>query len=683
MSTQAHPHDALVLLRTEHAVVRVLAEASDEVQAYAKLLPAIGESLGWELGALWEALPETGGMRCVQTWRAPHVAADEFEQLSRNTRLKPGEGLPGRVLATRGPAWIADVRVDPNFPRALAAGRAGLHSAFCFPVRGSGGVLAAMEFFAEERREPDDVLLETVASLGHQIGQYVERRRAEQLVRESEARKSAILNAAFDCVITMNHEGRVVEVNYAAEQTFGYTANEMIGRELAELVIPPAQREAHRRGLAHYLKTGEGPVVGRRIEMTGMRHDGSEFPVELAITRPQVTGPPLFTGYLRDVTERNAAERGLRSLAEEQAALRRVATVVASEPDQQRVFAVVTEEVARLLRSETANIIRYDSETSATVMSGWSAPGVQTVPAGETVPLDSDTVATKILRSGRPERVDSYEGLTGDLVRRLRGMGFRSAVGAPIKLGGRLWGATLLSTHREHPYPRDAEERVAAFTELVAQALANAEAREQLAASRARLVLAADAERRRLERNLHDGAQQRLVGVLLSLRLAERKLASDPAQACELLERGGDELAEALEELRELAQGLHPAILTHHGLGSALQVLAARCPVPVELAAEVGEEMPEAIEAAVYYVAAETLTNVAKHANASSVRVRVSQADGRAVVEVTDDGRGGAERDGGSGLRGLADRVEALGGRLEVASPVGAGTAVRAAIPYR
>jgi PAS domain S-box-containing protein len=206
---------------------------------------------------------------------------------------------------------------------------------------------------------------------------------------------------------------------------------------------------------------------------------------------------------------------------------------------------------------------------------------------------------------------------------------------------------------------------------------------EELAASRARIVTAGDVERRRLERNLHDGAQQRLVTLSLSLRAALAKLDSDPPAARAALTDARDELAFALEELRELARGLHPAVLTDHGLRAAVEMLAGRAPVPVEIADILDERLPEPVEAAAYYLIAEALTNVTKYASASTVHVRVALTDANLVVEVSDDGIGGADPAGGSGLRGLADRVEALGGSLEVVSPAGAGTSLRAEIPVR
>jgi PAS domain S-box-containing protein len=679
MGVDAQPHDAAVLLRTEHAVARVLVEACDEATAFPRLLGAIGESLGWDVGALWRPTDEVAGaLRCVETW--PGV--EPFEQTSRSTLLAPGEGLPGRVWASRKPAWIVDVHADANFPRAPSAARAGLRTAFCFPIRGATGMLGAIEFLAGERREPDDNLLETMTSLGGRIGQCVERWRAEDRLRESNARKSAILDAAFDCIITMDADGRVVEVNQATERTFGYGASEMVGRELAELIIPPTLRQAHRRGIERYVSTGRSRMLGHPVELPAMRADGSQFPAELAITRPRLAGPPLFTGYLRDVTERRRNEQALRSLAEEQAALRRVATVVASEADQERLFAVVTEEVGRLLGAHTSNMVRYEPDQTAVVAGAWSTGDVRAVPVRTHVALDSDTVAARIVRSGRPERVDSYEGMSGSTVEMLRRLGFRSAVGAPIHLAGRLWGAVMVSTVTDKPFPTGSERRIADFAELVALALANAEAREELAASRARIVDAGDAERQRLERNLHDGAQQRLVALSLTLRLSETKVAAGDPQAPEVLRRANTELAEALTELRELARGIHPTILTDRGLTPALETLAGRSSIPVELRVTLDDRPPGPVGAAAYYIVAEALTNASKHANASRVLVRVSREDASVLVEVADDGVGGADQRGGTGVRGLRDRVEALGGTLELDSPAGVGTTLAARIPY-
>jgi len=299
------------------------------------------------------------------------------------------------------------------------------------------------------------------------------------------------------------------------------------------------------------------------------------------------------------------------------------------------------------------------------------------LPPGTRMTLDGDTAVTRVWRTGRAARMDTYDGAEGELAAQMRAYGVQAVVAAPVFLGGSLWGAVVVSSMEPEPFPSDAEQRIAYFAELAAQALANAQAREELAASRARIVAAGDAERRRLERNLHDGAQQRLVSLALMLRLAARRHPHDADLA-----RAGEELTQALQELRELARGIHPAVLTERGLEPAVRALADRAPLPVELDVSIGEQrLPGPVEAAAYYVVSEALTNVAKYADASVVRVTIDRVDGRARLVVSDDGIGGAHPDGGSGLRGLADRVESLDGRLTIDSPLGAGTTLRAELP--
>jgi PAS domain S-box-containing protein len=500
--------DRLDLQRTEHAVARILAEMDHPIDAYAAILQAIGTSLGWELGAVWEVGLDDGRLRCVRTWHVGETfGALEFQALSERLVLEPGEGLPGRVVANGKPAWVMDSNVDANFPRAEAARRAGLHAAFGFPLRSPRGVVGVMEFFTREMREPDELLLATTAMLGSQVGQFVTRRQAEEDVRANEERLRAMLEAALDAVVTMDASGRVVGWNQAAAAVFGYHASEAVGREMAELIVPESLRQRHRQGLARFLEGGRPAILDRRLELTAMRRDGTEFPVELTITKIALPGPPTFTGYLRDITDRVRAEEALQS-------------------------------------------------------------------------------------------------------------------------------------------------------------------------SRQRLIEVADEERKRIQRNLHDGAQQRLTGVLLTLG----RVREAPAQRVEMLDQAIDELAAGLQDIRELAGGLHPSVLTERGLGAALQALALAAPVPVELLALPDAPLSEPIEATAYYLVAEAVANVHKHADATSIVVRASTTVDALSIEVTDDGVGGAD-DEGSGLRGLADRVEALGGSLRVESPAGGGTRLSATIP--
>ena len=325
-------------------------------------------------------------------------------------------------------------------------------------------------------------------------------------------RYRALLQSALDCIVAMDHHGCVVEWNPAAQRTFGWSAEEATGRDMGELIVPPALRDRHREGLARYLAGGDPVVLDRRVEITAMRRDGSEFPCELTITRIVQPGDPLFVGYLRDITERHTAEADLH-------------------------------------------------------------------------------------------------------------------------------------------------------------------------ASRARIVTAADDARRRLERDLHDGAQQHLVGLAMTLRLARRKLHEDPEFVAELLDEAIGDLATATGELRELARGLHPAVLTEGGLQPALVSLAKRAGVPVTIVAAPEERLEPTVEITAYFVVAEALTNVVRYAEATQTEVRVQRTGGVLRVEVRDDGRGGASLGAGSGLRGLLDRVSAIGGTLFVESPEGVGTLLRAELP--
>jgi signal transduction histidine kinase len=370
----------------------------------------------------------------------------------------------------------------------------------------------------------------------------------------------------------------------------------------------------------------------------------------------------------------------LQPLLAEQAALRRVATMVAAGTPAAALFGRVCEELGELLEVKSTDMIRYEDERFATVVGTWTGNDTPSFPVGERIPVEGETVTAKIYRSGRPARVDDYDDVEGELAERLREFGIHSVVGAPIHVAGRLWGAVMVTSELAHAFPAGTEVRVSSFAELVTAALANVDAREQLAASRARMVEAADAARRRIERDLHDGAQQRLVSLALSLRLVESKLEPGSAAWRELA-AARSELAAALEELRELARGIHPSILTDRGLEAALGALAGRSTVPVELDLDGCGELPVSVQTSVYFVIAEALTNASKHARCDRIEVRVAVGEGRALVEVRDDGSGGASPARGSGLSGLGDRVSALGGTLEIDSPAGAGTTIRAQIP--
>ena len=389
-----------------------------------------------------------------------------------------------------------------------------------------------------------------------------------------------------------------------------------------------------------------------------------------------------FTELVATAIANADSRAALARLAEEQAALRRVATLVARGVPPEELFAVVTGEVGRLLGTHLAGMARYENDDTVTVLAAWASEGEHPLVPGPW-PLGEGDLASTVFRTGRPVRIDDYHGVPGPIAAFTREeLGVSSSVASPIVVEGRLWGTLFIhSKHTNQQLPRDTESRLTAFTELVATALANAESRAALAASRARIVAAADETRRRIERDLHDGIQQQLVSLMLQLRIAE---ATEPCEMGELraqLARTVRGLGGVLEELREISRGIHPAILSHGGLERALRVLARRSAVPVELDLRVGRPLPEPVEVAAYYAVSEALTNAAKHAHASVVQVELDAQDAVVRVAIRDDGVGGAEPAQGSGLVGLSDRIEARGGTLKLTSPAGSGTTLLIEIP--
>jgi signal transduction histidine kinase len=368
----------------------------------------------------------------------------------------------------------------------------------------------------------------------------------------------------------------------------------------------------------------------------------------------------------------------LEQLVSEHAALRRVATLVAREPSPPEVFAAVTREAGMLLGAEMTGLLRVESPEAAVMVAGWSR-GAARLPVGSRGVLDGRGLVGRILSTGRPVRLEDFDEVGGAVAAQMRRIGVRSAVAGPIVVGGRIWGALSAAWPEGVPMPVGAEDRVAEFAELVSYSIENAETREELAASRARLVEAADDQRRRVVRDLHDGAQQRLVQAVMTLQRAQSRTDLS-AELRPLVEDGLAHTRSAIDELRELAHGIHPALLTAHGLAAAVEALADRAPLPVDI--EIPEERyPRSVESAAYFVAAEALTNVAKYARASMARIMTTRTADALVLAIEDDGVGGATSVPGSGLSGLVDRVAALDGTLTVDSPPGGGTRIRAEIP--
>ena len=420
----------------------------------------------------------------------------------------------------------------------------------------------------------------------------------------------------------------------------------------------------------------------RRASAMAGRVAGGDLTVRMPETGPGEVGV-LERSFNSMADSLETSRDELRRVAEEQAALRRVATLVARGVTPPEVFGAVAAETGRVLGAETTAVARFESDGAASVAGAWDKPGTQglALPLGSRWPGQRDSLAGRVQRTGEPARLSSYD-LAGDSASAwAREHGIRSAVGSPIIVEGRLWGVIIAFYGASAPHPDNTEERLQAFTELVAMAVANTESRAQLAASRARVVAAADETRRRIERDLHDGTQQRLISLALELRAAESRVPPEQRSLVEQWSRTAQGLTEAVEELREISRGLHPAILEEGGLGPALRALARRAGLPVELTIEVRGRLPERVEIAAYYVVSEALTNAAKHARASVVEVNVGVADEVLRLLIRDDGVGGADPSRGSGLIGLSDRVEAVGGRIEITSPPGGGTSLLVTIP--
>src|SRR4051794_33752260 len=481
-----------------------------------------------------------------------------------------------------------------------------------------------------------------------------------------------------DLLCIMDPE-RLIRVNPDFEQTLGYSLDDLAGRPILDLVVPEDRDGV--RALLEQLPGSADPV---RSENRVICRDGSQRWVEWSV----VWHRGLFYAVGRDVTERRreqdelhqaqaAAESSrdrLRELAEQQAGLRRVATLVARGASPTDVFAAVADEMAGCLGVNNASVNRFDDNEVVVLALSHLDPEMENKPAiGERHTLEGDNIATRVIQAGRSARLDISELLDapGSIAVRLREMGLRSTVAVPIVVEGHVWGMAAVGSSAPEPLPGDTEARIGDFADLVATAIANAATRAELIASRARIVAAADDARRRLERDLHDGAQQRLVSLGLQTRLAE---ASVPPQLDGLksqLSHVVSGLTDISTDLQEISRGIHPAILSKGGLGPALKTLARRCPVAVSLDLKIDRHLPDSVEVGAYYIVAEALTNTAKHARASQVEVYVDSTDDNLYLSIRDDGIGGADFAKGSGLIGLNDRAEALGGRMRIESPAG------------
>jgi signal transduction histidine kinase len=697
-------------LAGEQAALRRVATLVARGTAPEEVFAAITEEAGRLLGARYASMGryDPGGTRTVlAAWSSsgPTFAVGTRETLG-------GRNVPTLVFQT-GRAVRIDDRREASGPIAEAVRELGLRAAVGVPVRVEGRLWGVMSVGSQVEPLP--------ASTEARLAGFTELAAAAIASAQArvELRGFADEQAALRQVATLvagaappeevfaavtEEAGRLLHADYAAMNR--YDPNDVRtllatwrstgptlpigsmaklgGRNVATLVFQTgraARIDDHDSGSGPIgeavrelgLRAAVGVPVKVLGELWGVMIAGSAAGPLPAGTEARLAG---FTKLAATAIGSAQARVELHGFADEQAALRRVATLVAQAASPQKVFAAVTREAGRLLRADRATMGRRDPDGTQTVVAAWDSSG-PTIPVGTRWSLGGHNLHTIIFQTRQPARIDDYAIASGPVAEAVRKFGMRAAIGVPVSAEGRLWGVMIVAS-RTGPLPAGTEARLAGFTDLAATAIANAEAQAALAASRARIVATADATRRRIERDLHDGAQQRLVSLSLDLRAAQ---ADAPPGTGEQLGQLAAGLDDVLVELREIARGLHPAVLADGGLRPALKTLARRSPIPVHLDIQVHRRLPEPVEIAAYYTVAEALTNAAKHARATTADVHVADSDGILHVRVRDDGRGGASFSHGTGLLGLNDRAEAIGGHLLLHSPPGAGTTLDVELP--
>jgi signal transduction histidine kinase len=705
----AESRAALGRLVDEQAALRrmatLVAHGVPSEEIFAAVTEEVGQLLPVTSAAMGRCDPD-GMFTTVAAWSTATVA------FPVGRRWAPGgKNVMTIVFETERPARM-DYFAGASGPVGVAAREAGYRSAVGTPIIVEGrlwGVMTAASS-AEQSLPADtearlasftDLVATAIANTESReaLGQLAEEqaalRRVATLVAQgvqSAALFSAVseevagLFASGAGVLRYDHDGPAIVFVGAAKVEIP------IGTRW-EFQEGMASAEVYRTGRAARVDSmdwseGAGPVAATARRVGVLSTVASPIVVEgrlwgaITISSPDEVLPADTEERLENFTElvataiANAESRGaLGRLAEQQAALRRVATLVAEGVPPARVFAALSEEVGLLVDAEAAVIGRLEADGRVTVLAV-SGTAVDQSLLGTEFDPEPNTVLGVVARTGRSARMDDYSEAS-DSARRL---GIRSGVAVPIVVGGAPWGVVAIGTVRER-FPDDTAQRLEEFTELAATAVANAETRSELAASRARVVAASDETRRRIERDLHDGTQQRLVSLALALRLAEANVPPELDELRAELSHTADGLAGAVEDLQEISRGIHPAILAEGGLAAALKTLARRSAVPVELDVRTDRRLPEQVEVAAYYLVSEALTNAAKHAHASVVHVDVDAEDSIIQLAIHDDGVGGADPAQGSGLIGLSDRVEALGGRIEIASPAGHGTSLLVRIP--
>ncbi len=716
MSTSAPPADPrneLHRLVEEQAALRRVATLVASGAPSAEVFSAVAQEVAQVMH-----LPMVGVYRYDSDGLMTVIAtvSDRPHVLQPGTRWPlDGQSMVAQVQRTGRPARVEDYT---DLPGALAAGarESGLNATAGAPIIVDGSVWGAMGMSSPDAPLPDhaeDRLAEFTELVATAIANSQAHDQLTQLAEEQAAlRRVATLVAAgappaevFEAVSVevaalIGADGSALK-RYEADGTVtalsswtpegGYSN---LGTHHAlEGTVSGLIFETGRPGRINY---EEAPAGGPEIARERGVHSSVGAPITVqgrlwgvlvVFTNskqplPRDTEQRLaeFAELFATAIANSEAHEQLAQLADEQAALRRVATLVAEGATPHRVFDAVQHEVVRMFNAPLSVLLRYDDAngTATLVASDDGFLG----PIGRTWSVENDDSAiARACRTGLPARSEDIRLRQGPIADVGRSVGARSAVAVPVVVDGTLWGVMAVGSRETEPLSADFERRLAKFTELLATAIANAEGRAELDASRARIVATADATRRRIERDLHDGAQQQLVGLALALRAAQATVPEELEQHRGELGRVVDGLKAAVDDLREIALGIHPAGLSEDGLAAALKRLVARSPLRVNLDCRADDRFPEPVEVTAYYVVSESMTNAAKYADIPVVDVTVAAVGDALRVEVRDDGRGGADPAKGSGLLGLRDRVEAIGGTMRLTSPPGAGTSLRVELP--
>jgi PAS domain S-box-containing protein len=704
----AASRDELHVLAEEQAALRRVATLVAQDVPSSELFGAVAREVGTLFGADFSGMLRYEGDGSVTTM-AIWAAAGEHPPVPARWDTEPGDPAM-MIVAMREATRVDDWTSVPGALAVVIRDVLGARSSVGCPIVVEGRLWGALAIHSKQsRRLPPDTesrLAQFTDLVGTAIANAESRARADRLAQEQAALRrvatlvaqgmpsDALFSAVCDEVEALAGSDGSVVLRFEADGTVTLmgvrTGRHPVGTRL-ELDPDFIVAEVHRTRRAARFDTDDPAAPGMPEMVRAERiRSGVASPIVVegelwgAITtasreRPLAAGMERrladFTELVATAIANTETRAEVERLAAEQAALRRVATLVARERPEGEVLAVVAEEVTRLFGGQATQISRYEPDGTATSV---AAVGSAT-PIGTRATLEDDGTATRVYRTGRPARIDAYSEIDGWFAEQAQRAGIESVVAVPIMVDEHLWGVVVCGSREPGGFPADCESRLAEFAALVATAISGLKARAELAASRARIAAAADDERRRVVRDLHDGAQQRLVHTVITLKLAQQALAKGAANGPLLVQEAIGHAEQAAAEVRELAHGILPSVLTHGGLRAGIDALGSRSPVPVEIDVSV-DRLPAPVEATAYFVVAEALTNMAKHSSAGRAEVVAHVEHGMLRVEVRDDGVGGASPNG-TGLVGLADRLAVLDGRLEVDSPPSGGTRLAATIP--